>query len=482
MKNINKLISLLLLSLIVGLVVGCNSGGSSSNSNTNSQWTWVSGSNTTNGLGVYGTQEVPSSSNIPGARFGAISWTGTDGNFWLFGGSGYDSSPSDAGNGNLNDLWKYNPTTNQWTWMKGSNINTNNIGSGTIGVYGTIGVAAPSNQPGARLCPVSWTDSHGKLWLFGGQGYANSSSSGLLNDLWQYSPDTNQWTWISGVNTTNSHGVYGTRGAATNSTQPGARLCGLSWVDSSDNLWLFGGQGYDDGTVITPGYLNDLWKYNPTTNQWTWVSGNATANVNGIYGTQGKAAPGNKPGGRIDAVGWIDNSGNLWLFGGMGEDANGTTLKNTLNDLWKYNPQTDQWTWMSGSNFSNASGVYGILGVSSANSIPGARFRKVPLSWVDNSGNLWMFGGDGNGDLTTGFLNDLWQYDASNNQWTWMGGSTESGAQGIYGTQGISGELNQPGARSDAVGWIDKDKNIWVFGGAQTSPDTDLNDLWKYSN
>ena len=27
-----------------------------------------------------------------------------------------------GGSGKLNDLWKYNPVTNQWTWIKGSTI------------------------------------------------------------------------------------------------------------------------------------------------------------------------------------------------------------------------------------------------------------------------------------------------------------------------------------------------------------------------
>ena len=36
------------------------------------------------------------------------------------------------------------------------------------GVYGTKGVAAPANVPGARYDSCSWTDSSGDLWLFGG--------------------------------------------------------------------------------------------------------------------------------------------------------------------------------------------------------------------------------------------------------------------------------------------------------------------------
>jgi hypothetical protein len=39
--------------------------------------------------------------------------------------------------------------------------------------------------PGARDNPISWTDTSGNVWLFGGFGFgASSSQGGDLNDLW----------------------------------------------------------------------------------------------------------------------------------------------------------------------------------------------------------------------------------------------------------------------------------------------------------
>jgi hypothetical protein len=43
-------------------------------------------------LGIYGTQGVPSTTNTPGCRRLSISWKDANGNFWLFGGEGYDSN------------------------------------------------------------------------------------------------------------------------------------------------------------------------------------------------------------------------------------------------------------------------------------------------------------------------------------------------------------------------------------------------------
>ena len=57
-----------------------------------------------------------------------------------------------------------------------------------------------------------------------------------------------------------------------------------------------------------------------------------------LYGTQGTASVGNVPGGRNSSSSWIDSSGNLWLFGGIGYDSTGTV--GYLNDLWQYNPST----------------------------------------------------------------------------------------------------------------------------------------------
>ena len=89
--------------------------------------------------GTYGTQGTAAAGNIPGARNRDVTWTDAAGNFWLFGGDGYDSAGTQ---GFLNDLWKY--SAGQWTWMGGSNVVNQQ------GTYGTQGTAAAGNVPGAR--------------------------------------------------------------------------------------------------------------------------------------------------------------------------------------------------------------------------------------------------------------------------------------------------------------------------------------------
>ena len=352
------------------------------------QWTWLGGSNVGNQPGTSGTLGVPSTNNVPGGRYEAVSWTDSSGSVWLFGGTGLDSAGSV---GSLNDLWKY--SQGQWTWMSGSNV------VGQHGTYGTLGVASPNNVPGARIEAVSWSDSAGNLWLFGGFGLDSAGSNGMLSDLWKYS--AGQWTWVSGSNLVNRNGVYGMQGIPTSGNAPGARDSAISWTDSSGNLWLFGGTG--NGSPGQSGFLNDLWKY--SNGQWTWMAGSASAGQSGVYGTQSVASQSNSPGARRNAVSWTDSSGNLWLFGGNAIDSVGGM--GLLNDLWKYS--NGEWTWVSGPKLINQNGMYGTQGTLGPGNIPGARLMAG--GWIDANGNLWLFGGYGApGSGTEGNLNDLWMY------------------------------------------------------------------------
>jgi hypothetical protein len=416
---------------------------------------WVSGSNAISQNGVYGTQGVAASGNVPGGRSGSVSWIDGSGNFWLFGGFGFDASS--GYDDDLNDLWKFDGTN--WTWVSGSNA------AGQSGIYGTKGVAASGNVPGARCDSVSWKDGSGNLWLFGGWNYAANCG---LNDLWKF--DGTNWTWVSGSNTTNQHSVYGTKGVAASGNVPGARTGSVSWIDSSGNLWLFGGYGYAQSFL---NYLNDLWKFNGT--NWTWVSGANSANQHGVYGTKGVAASGNVPGAREYSVSWIDGSGNLWLFGGFGYDASSNL--DVLNDLWKFDGT--KWTWVSGSNLVDQSGTYGTQGVGAAGNVPGA--RECSISWIDHSGTLWLFGGDGYDASGYRYLNDLWSFDGT--KWTWVSGSNVGNQYGSYGTEGVAASGNLPGGRSDSVSWTDGLGNLWFFGGYGYGASGNrgyLNDLWSF--
>ena len=438
------------------------------------QWTWVSGSNTVNQQGSYGTLGVPAPGNTPGARQGAVSWTDAAGDLWLFGGAAapvgggcnkYDPLCWAGTNSFFNDLWRF--SGNEWTWMNGSDI------TDQAGIYGVQGVPSPTDAPGARYGAASWRDASGNLWLFGGMGYDSAGNVGALNDLWKSSGG--QWTWVGGSNVVNQPGAYGMLGAASPGNFPGARSNAVSATDASGNFWLFGGVGCDS-TPNCGGALNDLWEY--SSGQWTWLSG-ATISYPaqpGVFGTEGTPAPGNHPGARYSATGWMGASGNLWIFGGIGYNTYYLNLAE-LNDFWKYS--AGQWTWVGGySNLIDQNGVYGTQGTPAPGNIPGS--RDSAMSWTDAAGNLWFFGGEGFGSNGGGFFNDLWKF--SGGEWTWMGGSSVGGQPGTYGTLGTPAAGNVPGGRVNAATWTDAHGNLWLFGGFAVESGTAgyFNDLWEY--
>lgn len=433
-----------------------------------SEWTWVSGDSTLSNLSNYGSITIASATNKPGGRYRSMSWIDASGNFWLFGGTGFDFSGLD---GSLNDLWKYTPGTNQWTWMKGDN-------TGSIsGVYGTINVTLATNKPGGRYESATWIDGSGNLYMLGGYGKASTAAEGYLNDLWKYNIATNNWTWIKGDNTIDIISTYGTLGTAAAGNKPGGRYGSIGWKDATGKFYLLG--GYGRATTTSTGYLNDLFRYDPVTNNWTWIKGDNTINHFGIYGTQGVAAAGNFPGSRLSGTGWTDASGNFWLMGGEGFAATGSNRY--LNDLWKYTVSTGLWTWVKGDKSTDRTGVYGTQGTEASSNKPGSRFSAA--AWTDGSGFLWLFGGRGLGmTFSTDHLYDLWKFNTSTNNWTWVKGEMINEQPGFYGIKGAEAQTNKPPGRSGSTSWTDNNGDLWLFGGTMkgTPSDVLLNDLWRY--
>jgi hypothetical protein len=68
---------------------------------------------------------------------------------------------------------------------------------------------------------------------------------------------------MKGSNNNSQAGSYGFQSVPSVFSTPGARWGVGYWVDKSNQLWLFGGQGFDSTTTSGNGYLNDLWRYLP---------------------------------------------------------------------------------------------------------------------------------------------------------------------------------------------------------------------------
>ena len=197
----------------------------------------------------------------------------------------YDSASSqmilfggDDASGSRNDTWTFDPATVAWTELS------------------PTGIAPPSRfghamvyDPGSR-----------QVLLFGG---VNSSTTGLLNDLWAYDPTDNTWTRLE-----------------PSGTPPVKRMWHSFVYDPGSQLViLFGGYGGASGS--TGANLDDLWAYDPAANSWAELD-----------------RMGERPLARQGHAMVLDSgSGDLLLYGGC----DGLT---GLGDVWRYDPAVNSWT------------------------------------------------------------------------------------------------------------------------------------------
>jgi PKD repeat protein len=344
--------------------------------------------------------------------------------------------------------------TGQWQWIKGSAHHN------ATPHYGIKGIPDPLNEPGGLYEAVEWTDLNGNFWIYGGLRNSN-----VYNDLWKYDPLSNEWTWMSGTAVINDMGNYGVKGVPSPGNRPPCMGYGAAaWTDLAGDLWMFGGYNLS--------IRCDLWKYHIATNEWTWMKGSGIYNDTGIAGIRTVPDTGNYPGSRAECnAAWRDNN-NLWLFGGQ--------LFNTGegNDLWRYEIGTNTWTWMKGSITGRQPGSQTAIGIEDSSNYPSGRL--IYNHWNDSNGNLWMFGGFGYDGSSMRYLGDMWKYNITSNNWTYMGGENLTAVYvDNYGSKCQLDAVNWPKPRTEnRAFWTDKNGDFWMYGGVSQSGN--LSDLWKY--
>lgn len=384
-------------------------------------WTWIHG-DTVAGTSNFGTKGVSSPSNLPPGRYHPAYWKDLNGNFWVFGNS----------HSTIADMWRYNPTLNEWTWMSGSN--TTGGGSGN---YGTQGIPSVNNYPPSRGYGSScWTDSVGDLWLFSGSG---------KDDLWRYNVTTNEWTWIDGGPMTPTRiKNYGTKGVPAASNFPGIRWeCKSNWVVNNDLLFYSG--------YTSP---NDLWSYSISNNIWTWVAGDSNVTTS-VFGTQGAPSASNIP-----PSGWTYTK---WKY----KDKLYMTAGAFGASTWSFDLNSKLFTWENGSNTSSTNP--GIPPPANCLHTPGyypsSRYENHTIQSDKCNRSYWTFGGFGN--------NDLWLYHMDSNYWIRV--SNYPNLKGSWGSKGIPNPNNYPKEKAGFGIWNDAYGNLYLFSGMLKH-----NDMWKF--
>jgi N-acetylneuraminic acid mutarotase len=255
------------------------------------------------------------------SRTGAFSFS--------IGGKGYVGGGYDSVGISHRDFWEYDPSNDSWT--------------------------RKADLPGPERC-MAFACAIGNKGYVGG-GSQSFFATNLLHDFWQYDPSTNAWTpranfgggnrcWASAFSIND-------KGYVCTGWDSAYHFCSDVWeYNSSTNAWTqkanfgggfrtstsafaIGGYGYVGAGFYSGPPVGDFWRYDPQNNLWTSIA--------------------SLPSVRNDAFSFTINGKG---YVSTGEAVTFPTVS-YLNDLWQYNPATNQWLQklnFAGSSRDEASG------------------------------------------------------------------------------------------------------------------------------
>ena len=308
----------------------------------------------------------------PSPRIKAVSWADPNGGLWVFGGVGTSESYEW---GLFNDMWKYNPSTNDWKLVNGTSNQAQFVTRQKL-----------KDLPLPRKDAAAWTDNKGNLWLYGGSSLADMAH---LDDMWLFDTGLTNWSKVIGTEKTNQKPSHGIKNQAGSGASPGSRSGSATWTDREGNLWLFGGVSYENGANGKADYYNDLWKFETLSRQWSWINGSEKANQISSFGIENEENRQVTPSPRNSAACWFDEKSNqLFLYGGYGYDTT-ATKPGGLSDMWSYSLKSG--TWTPRSEPSEIDSQPQAFTPDSPENKPG--FRISAIHWNGEPGELYLSGG-----------------------------------------------------------------------------------------
>lgn len=265
--------------------------------------------------------------------------------------TGYDGSY-------YTEVWAWNPVSNVWS--------------------------KKANFPGVGKRAASAVSCGGYGFLIGGQ-----SSSGFTNDIWEYYPSTDSWSKKTNFPGSARYRAFAVADTVNKKIYYGCGDDGASnylsdfWVyDIGTDTWTQktsfpGGQRAGECGFFLNGYIywgtgngndgvyeatHDWWKYDPTSDTWTQVTG-LPRNAERRHAT-------------------------TFTFSGQGYvalgDSSSPSGSGFLTDLWMYDPGTDTWTQEAN---------YGGVGAA------------VPVGF-----SIGVSGYVGTGITSSSYTNEFWEY------------------------------------------------------------------------
>ncbi len=353
---------------------------------------------------------------------------------YMFGGGTFKYGQS-AGQGNkrmlgpLNDLWRYNPATNQWETLEPDD--------------GSQGFDPSAERPCERMLST-WVEVDDTFYLFGGHAILGEGwNFTLLNDLWAYDPAAGRWELLEP-----DDGALLEHPDFSGDGRP-AIMYGTGCAVLGRKVYLFGGWGYrpplppsNETAVIS----RQLWCYDTESRMWQ-------------HFTPTEAWP---PKRYVHAMtAWGDK---LYVWGGRDTQDRDPQF---YNDLWEYDPVAGRWTCLQPNH-------------PGAPDQPSARYSAGST----RIGDRWyIFGGFGpEGDflpeeVNGPQLNDLWCFDLTRREWQCI--------QAHDGSKDYTDRAGRPGVRR-IPGMVAQGDAIYLFGGFDlaSGPNDDgpvvaFNDLWR---
>jgi N-acetylneuraminic acid mutarotase len=229
-----------------------------------------------------------------------------------------------AGNHDLNDLWRYDPSTNSWSRMASLNV-----------------------KNGARIGAVAFTI--GNI-AYVGTGFTDSSKS-LLRDFYAYNAETNQWSQKASLPfalayatafSINGKGYIGTGGGDMNGTAPGGSLKEFYEYDPTNDTWTQISNNYPGTSRI--GAMSFVY------NNIAYVVGGSTIDLTTNAEPNSASYP--KDFYSYDGNSWkqlksIDNNiareGVAFVINNTAYLTGGDGVTTNAQSTWSYNISNDQW-------------------------------------------------------------------------------------------------------------------------------------------